>query len=250
MTFSWLQYLLAFGVSFVGELYGAVVGGGGILIQSFLLSMGIPPHMAVANDVLASAGTSIGSILVYRNKALIRWNLVRSSILPVLLGALCGLFLLRYVSPEFIEKFVAITALVFLLYVLVLQKSGGLIESPLPAHAKFTLPLFAFALGFHVTFSGAGTATFGVYFLTLAFGLTFLQSLALLCMLFLIVLPVHVIGYLSSGYLHSGLLTVMISATLIAGFCGAHLAMYLGNKWLKAVFLLAVLGFALYLILT
>jgi uncharacterized membrane protein YfcA len=242
------QYCLVFIVTFIGELYGSVLGGGGFLIQPFLISLGISPYIVVANDVVASTGTSFGSYLVYRNKKLIRWELVRSIAPGLICGNILGIYFLHSVSPVFIEKFVALVALIFLGSTLMPKAETGISERALPKHAKTKLGFFGLVIGIYVTFSGAGAGTFGTYILTRVFGTTFLQALALQAVLSFLIIPFALAGYIYLDLIQIRLLIVMLCATSLAGIYGAKIAVFAGDRWLKPAFSIAVLGFACYLL--
>ena len=59
---------------------------------------------------------------------------------------------------------------------------------------------------------------------------------------------VGIAGYAYLGLLHYKLFAVMFVATSLAGMCGANVALWVGDRWLKPIFTTAVWGFALYLL--
>lgn len=243
------QYAIIAVVTYFAEVMGAIVGGGGFVIQSFLISIGVPAHYAVANDVSAAAGTSLGSLIVFHHKRLIRWPVVRPMIFSLILGSILGLFLLEKVSSGFIEKFIATLAIGFVVYGITYRKALGETQKPLPKHANVLFIVFGFITGVYVTFSGAGAGTFATFVLTTAFGTTFVQALAIQSVIFLISMFLGFFGYLTMGLINFPLLGIMLCAAILSGITGAKLAIVIGNKWLKPMFLIAVFGFAVYLLL-
>jgi len=52
--------VIVFLAGLVGEGYSVVVGGGGILIQFVLASLGMPLPVVIATDIAGTLGTSAG----------------------------------------------------------------------------------------------------------------------------------------------------------------------------------------------
>lgn len=249
MTLSLFEYILIFIVSFLGELYGSIVGGGGFLIQPFLIALGLSPHVVVASDVIACGGTSLGSFLVFRARKLIDWKFVKTTILSFLFGVIFGLFLLYHVSADFIEKFIAIAAFLFVVFGFFSTKPVNDFRRNYIKYLKLKQMIFGFTLGAYGSFSGAGATTFGTYFMTVFFGYTFLEALASQTVLFLIGMPLMIAGYIYLGMFELNLVLLMSIAMTLAGICGANLAIRIGNVWLKRIFSTAVLCFAFYLLI-
>ena len=47
------QLLIVFFVTLIGDIFAAVIGGGGFLVHPVLLALGIPGPIALANDMAA-----------------------------------------------------------------------------------------------------------------------------------------------------------------------------------------------------
>jgi uncharacterized membrane protein YfcA len=248
VSLSAAHWILIFAVVYFGESIGLVAGGGGFIIQPFLIALKVPVHLAVATDITAACCSSFTAFLVYRRRQLVRWDLLKPMIPPLVLGGIAGVFLLHSIPAGFIEKFLALSALLFVGAGVLSRAEWGAVERDVPAHAKWSVPLFGLLFGMYSTFSGAGTGIFGSYFLTAIFGLTFLQALAVLSMAFVLASAIGACGYFSLGMIDFELLGVMLGAHLFAGITGARLAIKLGNRWLKPIRTAAVLGFAGYLL--
>ena len=234
---------------FFAESYGSVIGGGSFLIQPMLIAFGLPPHMAVANSTTSTLGTNFGGLLVFRKFNLVRWNLVLIMVPGMLLGTIIGLYFLTNVSEKFIENFIAIMAIITLTYVLIGNKKLGTDKQELPNNYLITLPIYGVALGTYIAFSGAGAGTFSSLILTAFFGTTFLESIALRKAVHLFPKFISFAGYIYLGLIHWPIMLNMFVACLIGGALGSRVSIIIGDKWLKPVFIVAVAGFSLYLLL-
>jgi len=244
-----VRYLLAALIAFIGEFYGSIIGGGGFIIQPFLIALGIPPHMTVANDVSAAIGSPIGSFFVYRKKRLFRFDILKECLPSLVLGTITGLLIFKNIPARFIEKFLACAAILFVIYTLKAKPALGVERKELPPNHKIKLVIFGFVFGAYMSISGAGTGTFGIYALTGLFGTTFLEALATLSILGFAAMGIGFIGYWQMGLIDLPLFLSLLSGATLAGICGSKMALLIGDKWLKPVFFVAIIGFSTYLAL-
>ena len=248
MHFSPEFLFIVFIVMYIAEVYGSMIGGGSFLIQSVLIALGVPPHIAVAHDVAGANGTNIGGALVFYKYKQIRYELVLWWIPGLIIGALLGVKLLVSVEPWVIEKSLGFFALFGLIYMLFLKKEQGVKEQVLPRKWHYLSIPFSFIVGVYFGFSSAGTGILTSFLLVSFFGLTFIQSLAARKVIHFIPMLVAALSYMYLDLLYLDLWLVMFSAGFLAGLTGSFLSLKIGNERLKWIFMSVVAILALWLL--
>ena len=106
-------------VGFIAGFIDAIAGGGGMLTIPTLLTVGLPPHIALGtNKLAASFGSSIASFTFYKNKLFdpIFW---KYSIFSTAIGAIFGALIISYISTDFLNKVLPVLILITAIYTLI-----------------------------------------------------------------------------------------------------------------------------------
>lgn len=86
----------------LGMLVGFIVGltgvGGGALMTPLLMSIGIPPALAVGTDLLYALFTKLTGVLIHKKQSTIHWNVVCRLCSGSIPAAIATTFLLKYLS--------------------------------------------------------------------------------------------------------------------------------------------------------
>lgn len=240
-------------VAFGAQVGGCIVGGGGFIIQPFLLALGIPPQMAVANDVSSVAASSITAAMNFARKNLLRTDVIIPLIPGLVAGAIVGCFALHALSPALIEKVIGVFALIFLAKSLLWKESPNpnVEDSPITAPIGYSLKngLIGFILGAYTTFSGAGVGTLAAFLLSKTFGLSFTSSLGVRWACLPVAMIIGLCTYLSLGLIQFNLFLALLIGNIFAGTLASKLALFMGERWLRPIFLTSLAGFASYLLL-
>ena len=239
-------------IAFVAQVGGCIVGGGGFITQPFLMALGIPPQIAVANDVSAATASSVTAATNFSRKNLLRKDVIVALIPGLVVGAIAGCFALRASSPEIVEKLIAAFAVVFLIKTLVWREFKDPNEKDrTESISRYSLKstLVGSILGFYTTFSGAGVGTLAAFLLAKAYGLSFMSSLGVRWACLPIAMIIGICTYFYLGLLRYDLLVALLIGNVAAGRIASQLAITLGERWLKPIFLFALAAFATYLLL-
>jgi uncharacterized membrane protein YfcA len=146
----------------IAEGYAVAVGGGGILIQFVLLSLGMPLPMVIATDIAGGLGSGLGVIAasprsIWDNKKLI-WLLG----IPFLVGGIIGTIFLTKI-PAKILRYLLITALAFLIFYMLRQKNQtpqNLRDLSIKLKEYPVIGTIMIGLGVYSNVSGVGAGTF------------------------------------------------------------------------------------------
>ena len=248
---------LAIGVAtgFFAGLLG--IGGGTILVSSLALmfaAQGIPPayvmHMAIGTSLAAIVAGAWASFRTHHRHGAVNWDVVRSMVPGVLLGALAGAVASRWLSTGFLKAFF----LVFLVAVTAQMVFGF---KPKPGRAlpgRAGLGGMGLFIGASSSLFGGGAAAVGVPFLTWC-GLTMHNAIGTVAAVGFPLAIAGSLGYVmaglgiaglprwSAGFVYLPALVVISVASLVTAPFGARLAHRLKGPTLRrifAIFLLAI----------
>ena len=124
-----------------------------------LLSVGLPPHLALGTNKLQSPFGTLTSTLRYGRSGLFDIKKIWPGILFTFLGAAAGTILIQSISADFLEKAVPLLLSAVFFYTLLKKDMGEREEKSRMGTLPF-LGLFGLILGFYDGFFGPGTGSF------------------------------------------------------------------------------------------
>lgn len=160
--FHWWHLPIVLLAGIIGEGYAVVVGGGGVLIQFVLLSLGMPLPMVIATDIGGCLGSSFGVISAYNKNIWSNKRLLWYLAAPFFIGGIVGTLFLTRISPIFLS-YLLVIALGSLLLLMIFQKNQKTQELAELNVNKKQYPLLAtilLGLGTYSNVSGVGSGTF------------------------------------------------------------------------------------------
>ncbi|RTR34319.1 sulfite exporter TauE/SafE family protein [Shewanella atlantica] len=231
------------GIGFIAGFIDAVAGGGGLLSIPALLTVGIPPHLALGTNKLAACfGSSMAAFTYYR-KNLFTPSLWYQTFIATFIGAVTGTFIVYLIDKSWLEKWLPVIIIVIAIYTLLQPNAMGCHSfTPLKKPAT-TLKQWVqgVILGFYDGFAGPGTGAFWTISSTtyhrlpllhscgLARAMTFTSNLTSLFIFFALG-KVNVVIGLSMGL-----------CMMLGSFIGARSAIKFGVQFIRPVFVTIVL---------
>lgn len=146
----------------IGESYGTVTGGGGILIQLVLTSLGMPLPSVVATDLAGSIGANVGVLSVSPRSIWSNKRLMLALAVPALLGGVIGTLFLVTMPVELL-KYIVIAGLVLLLIRLAIttREPRQTVDQVTLRRKQYPLVMTVMSLlGIYGNVSGVGIGTF------------------------------------------------------------------------------------------
>ena len=229
-------------VGFVAGFIDAVAGGGGMLTVPTLLASGLPPHVALGTNKLASTfGSCTASITFYRKKLFnpVFW---RYALIYTAIGAILGTILVSYIATEWLEKGLPILIMATAIYTLfarnICNDDVGLPKASSQLEKKQAYQ--GALLGFYDGVAGPGTGAFwmassaALYKMNLLFSSGLSRScnfVSNICSLF---------TFLYLGHVNILLGIAMGVFLMLGAFVGAHSAIRFGSRFIRPVFILVV----------
>lgn len=245
MTISLLETVALVGVGFAGSMLGSSVGGGGFLVSSTLVALGLPPQVAVGTSRFAGIGSSATAVMTFSSRRKLDAALGLKLAVISCAGAVAGLLLLRHV-PDLVWTLLAMGNVVLALVVFTTRSRLGVdVAAPATGRRK----AWGFALygitGLWVGFFGGGGSIVSNLLLILFFGHTFLDSAGTrkVPAFFVSVLTFALCAW--QGLIDWERGFALLLGCTVGAYCGVRLVLRLGDSWFRRitiVFLIASLG--------
>ena len=221
----------------------AVGGGGGLITVPALLAAGLPPHLALGTNKGQSVFGSSAALTRYAHANLVDRRVAMTAFPLAVAGSAAGAAAALAIRPDVLRPVVLVLLLLAAAVVLTVRpRDEGMARGPSERRAEWIWGAAALVIGAYDGFFGPGAGTF---FILVLVGLlhrpltratadakvaNFGSNLAAL-------------AYFSSRNSILWKLAIpMAGANLIGGFVGAHLAVRRGDRLIRAVVVLVVLG--------
>lgn len=243
--FQWWHIPVVFLAGMIGEAYGCIVGGGGIVILAAQVYIGVPIKAAIATGNTGGLGTEAGVISETHHQIATNKKLTLQMAIPYTLGGVVGVWLMLHVSTVAIKNFMIVAVLVVLAHAL--YANGKKRTSHISKSQHLLLFMFMFMASVYGSIA-PGEGTFSKFALMSVLGLTFLQSQG---MKSAATVPSRI--YAMVVYTIAGLVIWPYAMTLwVSTFIGSKYATKLAKKvpdsYLKAVLAIVSVAFVVYLL--
>ncbi|MCT1775232.1 TSUP family transporter [Brachybacterium sp. p3-SID957] len=239
-----LTLVLLIGAAFLAGWVDAVVGGGG-LIQLPALLTGLPGDTSTAtvlgtNKLASAAGTAVSAATYVR-----RVMPVAATAIPLVLCALAGSAAgaaLASLIPRAWMSPIVLVALIGVGTYTLLRPAMGLVHEPRHRGRSHVLRASAIGspVGFYDGILGPGTGSFFIIAMVVVLGYGFLEASvhAKLANLTTNIGALLVFGLQGQVWWILG--AVMALANITGGYLGARLALRLGSRFVRVVFLIVI----------
>lgn len=234
-----IDTITLFLVSFIANAFSAFAGGGAGLLQlPLLIFLGLPFSVALATHKLASVALGIGATARHFREGTLKWRfslLILSSGLP---GVILGALVIVNVPDRPAEFALGLLTLGLGLYSILHKNLGQKSDIQNKSVNKmFVGVVVLFCIGFLNGSLTSGTGLFVTLWLVRWFGLDYKQAVAYT--LVLVGLFWNGTGALTLGLqgpIRWDWVPVLLVASALGGYVGAHYALVAGNKWIKRVY--------------
>jgi len=233
--------ILTIGMVFTG-IMDAVAGEGGLLSTPLLILAGLPPKTAVASNKAIAMMGNIATCTGFIKGKKVRFKELKLIIPLMLIGTVIGIEILKAIPNSFMGKFVP-AALVVLVFFIIFIKDTGLKEKKVSkSKLKNIVTMVAlFGIGIYDGFYGAASGAFMSMTFMFVFGFDIIDSLATSRFLNLLICTVATIMLIPSGLLDIKIILIASAGRMVGGYFGSYIAMTKGAKFIKPIFLIAVI---------
>lgn len=230
-------YLFLIAAGFTSGFIDSVVGGGGLISTPALLSAGLPPHIALGTNKLASTAGSLTSTLTFIRSGKINLRLTLKLFPLSFFGSSAGVLLVHFLPSQVLRPLILILLCAVTIYTL-LRKDWGNVSKFNGLNRKTTvwfLPLI-FCIGFYDGFLGPGTGSF-LIFSFLMLGFDFVRSSGNAKVLNFASNIAGLITFAVLGYVNVRTGLIMAAALIVGSRCGARFAIWKGSSYVKILFI-------------
>ncbi|MEI6856978.1 TSUP family transporter [Psychrilyobacter sp.] len=230
---------------FIAGFIDSIAGGGGLISTPTLLLVGLPPHLALGTNKLASAaGTLVSSHEFFKSNKL-NFKLLKLMIPFAFVGAVIGVIALQFITPDILEKIIPFMIFGVATYTII-SKKVGMINSfdGFTPKNKFLGKILTSILGFYDGFFGPGTGTFFMFGLVKIFKFDFTVATANTKVLNLTTGFAALLTFLYNGQVNFRYGLISAVFMILGSKIGSKMAVKNGAKFIKPIFIVMSLVMA------
>ncbi len=249
----WLPYILLFLAGGIAGVINVVAGGGSFLTLPLLIFLGLPASVANGTNRVAILLQNVGAVWGFHRYGVLDWRAVFWAAAPATVGSVFGVWAALVVSDEAFKKILAGLMVAVTLWTLWNPLGRTATDSPAQGvqerqGAMPTLALGFFVIGLYGGFVQAGVGFFILAVTTMA-GLDLVRGNAVKVLSVLIFTTVALGIFAWEGKVHWPLGLTLAAGNVLGGLLGVRLTVLKGHAWVKGVVTVAVLVFAVKLLI-
>jgi len=234
-------WLLLSLVAIAAGFVDAIAGGGGLLTVPALLSTGMPVHMVLGTNKLASTfGTATASYTFYKNKLFTPTLWVHCAV-STLIGAALGAGAVYLVSGEYLEKILPLLIIITAIYTLIKKPPCEESMKPLESPSKLKQILQGSTLGFYDGFAGPGAGAFWTVSGQILYKVDILVSSGVARAMNFVSNFTALITFMVLSQVNYKIGISMGLCLMFGAVLGAKTAIRFGSKFIRPVFIIVVL---------
>lgn len=239
--FSPETFVILFVAAIFAGFIDAIAGGGGLIALPALLSVGLPPQIALGTNKLQGMFGSATAAVYYWRKDLVDLKKARIGILFTFVGAAAGAWAVQQSSPEFLNTIIPILLFIIAVYT---------IATPALGHAE-TRPRIGFvlfygcagiALGFYDGFFGPGVGSFWAIAIMVMLGYEIQRATGYTKVMNFASNIVSVIIFTIGGSIWFAHGLVMAAGQVIGAQMGARIAVTKGIRVIRPLYITVVMA--------
>ncbi|MBV6633597.1 MAG: sulfite exporter TauE/SafE family protein [Alphaproteobacteria bacterium] len=247
---------LLFLITYVGEVFGTIFGGGSFFIQPGMIALGIGAKVAVANDITAACFSAY-AYLYDQRKALAeeyrKYLKIFLVMFPgILLGTFIGTRVLKAIPSEYVIWLIMFIATAGLIHMArqIRRKPASMEKVSTGSeikHWQILSFLAAILLGFYDGMVGAGGGTLQILTFAILFRMAMKELILMAAIFSGFSLSLASINFLLIGLIDWGLLLYMVPAAILAGFSASWIVKLASERTLRIAFIAILTVLLLYL---
>jgi len=241
------SWILVFLIGLLASFIGTLSAGAGLISIPLLISLGMPPHIAIATNMLGLIGFDLGPLKNYCKHKKIRWKFAFPFTLMAVLGSALGAKILLEVNEDILSTIIGLMIL-FMIPFIYMNRNLGIVRNITTKIKVIIGYILRFFIGIWDGFFGAGSGFFSSFTNMSFFGFTIIESKATSkipsIISSLVALSIFalagIIDYVNGGILFMGM--------FVGGYIGGHIIIKKGDKWVKKLYLIVIILLAIKLI--
>jgi uncharacterized protein len=237
-------------VFFVTSMVSVVTGSTSLITVPVMIALGIEAHIAVATNMMALTFMSIGGSLPFVGKGVLSRSRLLPSVVLTIIGSGLGAFLLLSVPLKALQITIAVAMIGVAIFSLLNKNLGQASHDALASNVGVITGYAAtFLLAIYGGFFSGGYVTMLTAAFVLLFGMTFLQAVATTKVINVFSSGVATLVFIWRGVVDLKLGVILGASMFLGALLGSRIALFLSTVWLRRIFIAAVLGLAVKLLL-
>jgi uncharacterized membrane protein YfcA len=233
------SFVLLFFTGLVAGFVDSIAGGGGLISLPVLLSVGMPPQLALGTNKLQGSFGTLSSAVTFIRKGTVTFNESVHGIAFTLMGATIGAWSIQQIEAGFIRHIIPVMLLFVFFYTLFSKDLGTRPGRPKMAKNLF-FTLFGLVLGFYDGFFGPGTGSFWTGGLLIVMGMDMTRAAGTTRIMNftsnIVALSVFILG----GNVAYAAGLCMAAGQVIGARAGSGMAIKRGASFIRPIFLTMV----------
>lgn len=237
--FSIAVYALLFLAGLCAGFVDSIAGGGGLIALPALLSVGLPPHLALGTNKLQGSFGTFTATCNYMRKGQVRIQKAHLGVLITFVGSASGAWAVQQMDADFMKHLIPWLLLGVLLYTLSSSKLGYETRKAIVAPQLFYL-IFGFGLGFYDGFFGPGTGSFWTAAFVILLGFDMTRAAGYTRLMNFVSNIVSVSVFIIGGNVVYSLGVCMAAGQMIGARLGSDMAIRKGAAFIRPLFMIVV----------
>jgi uncharacterized membrane protein YfcA len=226
--------------SFIAGYIDAIAGGSGLIMVPVLLTLGLPPHLALGTNKFGATLGVMNSTIVFLRRRLYNPRFWISALIFSILGSALGVICVQYVKVEWLGKIIPAIMLAIFIYMLFPKNLRGTISGTDYRPPKLGAGILGSILGFYDGFFGPGTGAFWTSALVIFFKLDLLKASAIARLMNFVSNAVALLFFMHFGLVNYHIGLILAIGLMTGSFIGAKSALRFGSNFIRPFFLIIV----------
>jgi len=236
-------WALLLSVGLLAGFVDAIVGGGGMLTVPALLSLGLPPHLALGTNKLSSSFGSGTATFIYFRKKLFDPGFWKHSFYSTVIGAISGTVLINFINTYWLNKLLPVIIFFVAIYSFFSSMDDNHQQS-LPKKTpslRLKQRVQGVALGAYDGAFGPGTGAFWIISNIRLYRVNVLIASGLAKSMNFTSNFTALLTFIYFGQVNWHIGFALGSSLMIGAFIGTHSAIRFGAKFIRPIFITMVL---------
>lgn len=251
----WVGYAGLFAVGSVAGVINVIAGGGSFLTLPVLIFMGLPAVVANGTNRVAILLQNVGAVWGFHRHGVVDWRAILWAAVPATGGSMLGTWAALVISEETFKRVLAGLMIAVTLWTLwnpVERRQSARRRAPRVSTDSWIglLPLGAgfFVVGVYGGFVQAGVGFF-ILAVTTWIGLDLVRGNAVKVLSVLVFTAVSLAIFAWQGKVHWPMGLSLAAGNVVGGLIGVRLTVLKGHAWIKGAVTVAIIIFAILLLI-
>ena len=249
MEFNFLHVLLLFGTGIAAGFLNTVAFGGSLIALPVLIFLGLPTAVANGTNRVAIFFQNFSAIMGFRRKGVSDFGYSILLAIPAVIGAVIGATIATDIKDAVFNLILAVVMITMLVLTLInpTERLKNRIESR-DKRSKIIAMVVFFFIGIYGGFIQAGVGLLIITALRLLTGMDLVRTNAIKVLVIFCYTVVALGIFIMEKQVDWALGVTLAIGNATGAWLGSHWAVEKGDKWIRVVLIVAVLGFAIRLV--